>query len=352
MINQSEFFKERLRTIEGSKNFPEFFELAEATWEANFSSRFPNEKAFYLEKFQLNKFLIAREHKLQPALLMWKNWVEWREKFGPHRITPQECANEFNIRKTFWHGEDKKRHPLVHVKILRTDPDADPKEVVKFGIYNIEKGIKEAEKRGQNEIVVIVDMKGFSRKLMANKVTNTMKELLTLIQSYYPERLHKLYLVNTTWLFKLLYTILKPFIDTKTRNKLSFPSHLEELKKDITADNLLQDLQGTAIEPTLSIEEEETDWELRFSQYNSTTSKKNKVDDSEKKEIEDIVVMKKVRSVEKLDMVLITTNTDRCMTEEIQSSRILDYVADEHYTVKRLPYIKALKIVNPFLTPR
>lgn len=46
------------------------------------------------------------------------------------------------------------------------------------------------------------------------------KQLSTLVQDYYPERLHEAYVLHMNWFARLMYQICKPFIAKKTRNKV------------------------------------------------------------------------------------------------------------------------------------
>ena len=71
-----------------------------------------------------------------------------------------------------------------------------------------------------------------------------MKELLVILQNYYPEMLFKMYILNANWLFKALWIILKPFIDKKTRNKIVMAPNLQELLKDFTKEAMLKEYGG------------------------------------------------------------------------------------------------------------
>lgn len=46
-----------------------------------------------------------------------------------------------------------------------------------------------------------------------------IKRILAVDQMYYPETLHKLFIINCPWYFTALYGLFKPFIDQKTKDK-------------------------------------------------------------------------------------------------------------------------------------
>ena len=69
----------------------------------------------------------------------------------------------------------------------------------------------------QDQFTIIID---------ANNITNDNSHLGTLkyqvdsLQSHYPERLHKLFAVNMSWVAKTIWYAVKPFVKESTRNKL------------------------------------------------------------------------------------------------------------------------------------
>lgn len=224
----------------------EFHFEVKKIWQQDFRILSSEEELYYTHENRCVRFLIAKEFKIPVALNLWKDWVNWRVTTKPENIMPKDVPNEIETRKAIWFGKDKQSHPCLVVKISRTNPKVDPQEMVKFGLYLLEKGIKEADVEGSGHIVGIIDLSGLSHKLISSKMTPILKELIQIIQSYYPERLHKLYLVKPNWIFRLLFTILKPFIDPKTRSKITMVTSIEDLKKDFTGDNLLKEYGGVS----------------------------------------------------------------------------------------------------------
>jgi len=50
----------------------------------------------------------------------------------------------------------------------------------------------------------------------------TSRAVLNILQSHYPERLHRAYLINTPFVFRAFWCAIKPFIDPKTKEKIVF----------------------------------------------------------------------------------------------------------------------------------
>lgn len=60
-----------------------------------------------------------------------------------------------------------------------------------------------------------------------------MRQLIATDLAFFPERLHRMIVINAPWYFPALYNLFKPFIDPRTREKIlilgtDFASSLEE----------------------------------------------------------------------------------------------------------------------------
>lgn len=55
------------------------------------------------------RFLIAREFSSEKALIMWKNWVDWRLSYKPDEISEDEeiIKKQLEGGKLCWHKTDK-----------------------------------------------------------------------------------------------------------------------------------------------------------------------------------------------------------------------------------------------------
>jgi hypothetical protein len=77
-----------------------------------------------------------------------------------------------------------------------------------------------------------------------------LKSWIHLDQSYFPERLHQLYIVNTPWYFSSLLGMFQPFIDKKTRKKIEVfqGDFLSALTEHIDIDTIPEELGGSCAE--------------------------------------------------------------------------------------------------------
>jgi len=67
-----------------------------------------------------------------------------------------------------------------------------------------------------------------------------------MLQSFYPERMGAVLLVNTPWLLKSMWGLINPFLDERTRKKIRFLDNVGQLIEFKSTDELPRALNGTA----------------------------------------------------------------------------------------------------------
>lgn len=119
------------------------------------------------------------------------------------------------------------------------------KEYERTQIYRFPSCSKAANKFIEQSIVIL-DMDGIGIGILTGKVKEFMRIASDLAQNYYPETLYKMFLINTSFFFSAVWTIVKGFIDEKTRNKVNVEksSYQKKLLEYIDAENLPTFLGG------------------------------------------------------------------------------------------------------------
>lgn len=86
----------------------------------------------------------------------------------------------------------------------------------------------------------ILDMEGIGLSILTGKVKEFMRIASDLAQNYYPETLGKMFLLNTSFFFSAVWTLVKGFIDEKTRNKIEVEksSYQKKLTELVDEENL------------------------------------------------------------------------------------------------------------------
>jgi len=94
--------------------------------------------------------------------------------------------------------------------------------------------------------LTILDMEGIGMSILGGKTKEFVKIASDIGQNYYPEMLGTMFLINTSFLFSAVWSLVQGFIDEKTRNKIKveksgFAKKLLEL---VDAENLPKFLGG------------------------------------------------------------------------------------------------------------
>jgi hypothetical protein len=71
-------------------------------------------------------------------------------------------------------------------------------------------------------------------------------KLARILQDYYTENLHMIYILNANWIFRGIYAIVKSFISEIVQNKISILSSVDDLKKYFSSENILKEYNGTS----------------------------------------------------------------------------------------------------------
>lgn len=95
-------------------------------------------------------------------------------------------------------------------------------------------------------IISILDLKGAVSRLMSSKIMSHLKETMACAQDNYPEIMGSIYLTNTGFMFKMLWNLVKVFLDKKTKDKIIVlgSDYKAKLLEIIDKDDLPKELGG------------------------------------------------------------------------------------------------------------
>eukprot|EP00331_Platyophrya_macrostoma_P031942 CAMPEP_0176438492 /NCGR_PEP_ID=MMETSP0127-20121128/19318_1 /TAXON_ID=938130 /ORGANISM="Platyophrya macrostoma, Strain WH" /LENGTH=357 /DNA_ID=CAMNT_0017822457 /DNA_START=18 /DNA_END=1091 /DNA_ORIENTATION=- len=213
-----------------------------------FSATVPTleDQSYYTDLYHTTRFLIAREFDSSKSLQMWKNWCKWRVSYRPQNVTYDEIANELKTGKGFHFGEDAKHNAVIVMQMVKSDPNVSDEETLRFGVWLMETALALGSKiYGGKKVVMVFDRRGYSKKNMSPNGTGVMKEVLRMLQDYYPETLERFYIIGLDWFFRFIYAIARPFLSEKTRNKIQVSDGIDILQKNFTKENLIKEYGGT-----------------------------------------------------------------------------------------------------------
>lgn len=190
-----------------------------------------------IDDHYLIRFLRARKLKIDKTMEMFKKYLSFREEFQIKTIKTFEFPEENDILSYYpqgLHKVDKLGRPIYYELLGKLDLEkltkvTDLNRLFKYSIKNLEYFISDvfpaaskAANTNIHQFFYIVDLKGFSKKLLSTKVYNYLRNTLSSIQNYYPEMLGQMIIINSNLVFKACWTVIKTFLDTKTKSKILF----------------------------------------------------------------------------------------------------------------------------------
>lgn len=198
----------------------------------------------------LKRFLIARSMDPAKAAKMFVQWQKWRASMVPSGfISDDEVRDELSARKVFLGGPTKDGFPLLIVKVNRHYPPKDRLQFKKFVIHLLDKTMASAyngSEVGNEKLIGIVDLQQISYKNVDARAFITGFQFL---QSYYPERLARCYLLNMPQLFVSVWKMVSYFLEKATLDKIVIVGNEEEKRnfiEEVGEEALPQDYGGTA----------------------------------------------------------------------------------------------------------
>ncbi|XP_059633412.1 uncharacterized protein LOC132276145 [Cornus florida] len=179
-----------------------------------------NPSAKDVDDFMIRRFLRARDLDIEKASSLLLNYLSWRQAFIPNGfISTSEISNELAQKKIFMQGLDKMGRPIVVAFGSQHKPSKGSLEEFKrFVAYTLDK-ICARMPRGQEKFVCIADLEGWG---YSNSDIRGYLAALSILQDCFPERLGKLFIVHSPYMFMTAWKAVYPFIDNKTKKKIIF----------------------------------------------------------------------------------------------------------------------------------
>ncbi|CAN1297341.1 SEC14 cytosolic factor [Linum perenne] len=168
----------------------------------------------------LNRFLIARSMNTDKAAEMFVQWQKWRESFVPNGfISDSEVPDELAAKK-------------IYLQVSKHYPSKDQLQFKKFIVHLLDKTIASSfngrRERGNEKLVAVLDLHQLAYKNVDIRGLITGFQFL---QAYYPERLHKLYILNMPRFFVSVWRIVSRFLEKATLDKIMIVKNEKEMRE-------------------------------------------------------------------------------------------------------------------------
>lgn len=199
----------------------------------------PELKALYTQNTML-RFLRARSFDLKKAAELICEDIEWRSGFKPHNIRevdiePESMTGKMRVSPIL----DKYNRPVL-IMHAKYENSKDYDRQLRFLVWNIERCMHMME-NNVGKYSVFINMESFS--IWNSPPSKVSKETAKCLSSRYPERLGTAMILNAPLYFRVVYKMLSPFIDSRTKSKIKFVTG--DLNDGGEGDKLLVDLLGS-----------------------------------------------------------------------------------------------------------
>ncbi|KAE9458931.1 hypothetical protein C3L33_09169, partial [Rhododendron williamsianum] len=178
----------------------------------------PEKLSIYCSDATISRYLRARNWNVKKATKMIKETLRWRSEYKPEAIRWDEIASEAETGKIYRSNYADKHGRTVLVMRPGCQNTKSVKGQIRYLVYCMENAVINLP-RHQEEMDWLIDFKGCSLSNFSIKAT---RETAHVLQEHYPERLGVAILYNPPKFFEPFWTVVKPFLEPKTADKVKF----------------------------------------------------------------------------------------------------------------------------------
>jgi len=222
------------------------------------------EQITQVDALQIVRGYQTYDPRLEETIKAFESIAEWRVRYDFQNILSQmfpEAEKFHEMWKETVYGHDKYGHVLISFKFQDVDTNAvseideDTLNKVcgqKYATYAWHK-LRTARTLGNQRYKhsFIIDMAGAGMGVLSGKRRNTIKKLMDIGSDMFPESVWKLYIINTPWLLRGGWAMVKPWVHPVTQAKVNIVAKPELAKEKMinvdgfTLDQLPESFGGT-----------------------------------------------------------------------------------------------------------
>ena len=199
------------------------------------------------------RFLIAKRWNVEETCSQMKEYVKFRKQYDLNNILWEtDIPQEIVSITPFFLGRDLFGYPLgyneVNPKAFSAIKGKFDKELIMKGhLWMMEMGRRVMKASGKDRISFIVNMAQLSASIVTDSFgRNMFKEMSHVDQTFYPELVRTIIIVNPGWLFGGLWKFVRPLLDPRVQAKVQVMSKKDGMSKWLDLSQVLAEYGGTA----------------------------------------------------------------------------------------------------------
>lgn len=164
-------------------------------------------------------------------------------------------------KKVFLYPKTNDGRPLLVIKVCNHVPIEDIEYVKNFIIYCLEAAAWHCETSTGNpdaKINALMDLRNIK---WSNLDSSGLKSCFSVLATAFPERVKKIYMLDSPLIFDALWKIVRPFVDPTSRENVKFiygSKGLQELHDVVGQENLPSEYSGHGEEASIDLVFKET----------------------------------------------------------------------------------------------
>lgn len=193
-------------------------------------------------------FRAQKKNRMQITINESRRILEWRKKLEVDSILNRDLDQGklyFDSWPGYLYGEDQDGHLITVDRISEIKLDAFQKNfghvdsLLPHRAQYMERvqwekaAISKRLGRRVYKHICIVDLKGLGMKHCGPSVINQLKPIFDVGQHYYPETLHRLFLVNVPMVFYGVWKVIGALIDPETKEKIQVFKDVKKFHEEV-----------------------------------------------------------------------------------------------------------------------